>query len=91
MARHCSRPSCASNAVATLTYNHERAIAWLADLTPQREPHAYDLCARHADGALVPQGWRLEDTRTRPSRRRSRRDTRRHLGPDSLRSTLFEP
>jgi len=62
--RLCSRPGCASPAAATLTYNHARSAAWLGDLPAEREPHAYDLCAIHADGVSVPCGWKLDDRRT---------------------------
>lgn len=65
MTRHCSRPGCSAEAAATLTYNHERAVAWLGDLAPSREPHTYDLCARHADRISVPRGWQLDDARSR--------------------------
>jgi hypothetical protein len=65
MARHCSRTGCAEAAVATLTYQYARSVAWLDDLTDERDPHAYDLCQRHGARVSVPNGWRLEDRRTR--------------------------
>jgi hypothetical protein len=61
--RQCSRPACAELAAATLTYHYERGTAWLDVLVPERDPHAYDLCQRHADRVGVPVGWRFEDRR----------------------------
>ncbi len=61
--RQCSRPACAEPATATLAFRYERASAWLDILTPERDPHAYDLCERHAARVSVPRGWRYEDRR----------------------------
>jgi hypothetical protein len=61
--RLCSRPACSEPACATLTYVHATSTAWIDALTPHREPHGYDLCDRHADGASVPRGWQLVDRR----------------------------
>jgi hypothetical protein len=63
MSRQCSRTGCAAPAHATLTYQYGRSIVWLDDLAPDRDPHSYDLCARHAARLSVPNGWRLEDRR----------------------------
>lgn len=63
MHRQCSRTGCAAHAQATLTYQYGRALVWLDDLTDERDPHAYDLCDRHAARLSVPNGWRLEDRR----------------------------
>jgi hypothetical protein len=46
-----------------LTYQYAQGAAWLDELTAEREPHAYDLCERHAGRLSVPHGWRLEDRR----------------------------
>ena len=51
--------------MVTLTYQYSRSVAWLDDLTDERDPHAYDLCQRHGARVSVPNGWRLEDRRTR--------------------------
>jgi hypothetical protein len=40
-------------------------VAWVDDLTTDRDPHGYDLCQRHAARVGVPSGWRLDDRRTR--------------------------
>jgi Protein of unknown function (DUF3499) len=63
MARQCSRTGCASPADATLTYQYGRSLVWLDDLAPERDPHSYDLCHRHAVRLSVPNGWRLDDRR----------------------------
>jgi Protein of unknown function (DUF3499) len=61
--RQCSRTGCAEEAEATLSYHYARSVAWLDLLAQERDPHAYDLCARHATRLRVPHGWRLEDRR----------------------------
>ena len=41
--------------------------AWVLDvLADERDPHTYDMCARHAERLSVPSGWHLDDRR--PSR-----------------------
>jgi hypothetical protein len=61
--RQCSRPDCAERAVVALTYEYGRSSVWLDELPPERDPHAYDLCRRHADACTVPLGWKLVDRR----------------------------
>lgn len=61
--RQCSRPGCAERAIVTLTYVYGRAHVWLDELTEERDPHAYDLCRRHADRLTAPQGWHVRDRR----------------------------
>jgi len=61
--RLCSRPGCAEPAAATLTYRYDLSAVWIDDLAPEREPHDYDLCERHAGRFSVPHGWALEDRR----------------------------
>lgn len=63
MPRQCSRTGCAAPADATLTYQYGRSLVWLDELAPERDPHSYDLCERHAGRLSVPQGWVLEDRR----------------------------
>ena len=63
--RQCSRTGCAERATITLTYQYGRAVAWVDDLHAERDPHSYDLCDRHGDRVSVPNGWRLEDRRSR--------------------------
>ncbi len=62
-ARQCSRTGCAERASVTLTYHYGRSHVWLDDLSRDRDPHAYDLCDRHADRLSVPSGWSLDDRR----------------------------
>jgi hypothetical protein len=52
-------------AVATLAYQYGRSLVWLDDLLVERDPHTYDLCDRHAERLSVPNGWRLDDRRSR--------------------------
>jgi hypothetical protein len=61
--RHCSRTACTEPAAVTLTYEYGRSQVWLDDLTPEREPRGYDLCAGHAVRLSVPLGWHLADRR----------------------------
>jgi hypothetical protein len=68
VARHCSRTGCSEGAAVTLTYQYSVAQVWLDDLADERDPHAYDLCDRHADRLTAPQGWQVRDRRRRPVR-----------------------
>jgi hypothetical protein len=47
----------------TLTYQYSHAQVWLDALSVERDPHAYDLCDRHADRLTAPQGWQVRDRR----------------------------
>jgi hypothetical protein len=47
----------------TLTYRYSVAQVWLDELAGDRDPHAYDLCHRHADRLTAPQGWQVRDRR----------------------------
>lgn len=47
----------------TLTYQYSHAQVWLDELSVERDPHAYDLCERHADRLTAPQGWQVRDRR----------------------------
>lgn len=55
--RPCSRVTCSAPAVATLTYVYADSMAVLGPLSMKAEPHAYDLCALHAERLSAPQGW----------------------------------
>ena len=63
MARQCSRTGCSETATVTLTYQYAQSQVWLDLLAPERDPHAYDLCERHADRLTAPQGWQVRDRR----------------------------
>ncbi len=51
--------------MVTLSYQYARSIVWIDDLSLERDPHSYDLCQRHAARLSVPNGWRMEDRRSR--------------------------
>lgn len=61
--RQCSRTGCSERAEVTLTYDYARSHVWLDRLSDERDPHAYDMCARHAARLSVPSGWHLDDRR----------------------------
>jgi hypothetical protein len=47
----------------TLTYRYAHAQVWLDQLAAERDPHAYDLCVRHAGRLTAPLGWQVIDRR----------------------------
>lgn len=57
--RPCSKQACASQAVATLTFDYSSSVAVLGPLSVSQEPHAHDLCREHAKSLTVPQGWQI--------------------------------
>jgi hypothetical protein len=61
--RQCSRSGCSESAAVTLTYQYAHAQVWLDALTGERDPHAYDMCDRHADRLTAPRGWQVRDRR----------------------------
>lgn len=58
--RPCSRVSCRLAATMTLTYIYAESRAVLGPIAMFSEPHAYDLCERHAARLTVPNGWTVE-------------------------------
>ncbi len=62
-ARQCSRTGCSDPAAVTLTYDYGQSQVWIDRLTPDRDPHHYDMCDRHAERLSVPRGWHLDDRR----------------------------
>lgn len=58
--RTCSRVSCRASATMTLTYIYSESRAVLGPIAAFSEPHAYDLCARHAARLTVPNGWSVD-------------------------------
>lgn len=58
--RSCSRVSCRAAATMTLTYIYAESRAVLGPIATFSEPHAYDLCERHAARLTVPNGWSVE-------------------------------
>lgn len=61
--RQCSRTGCSDAAAVTLTYDYRQSQVWIDRLAPERNPHDYDMCDRHADRLSVPRGWHLDDRR----------------------------
>ncbi len=61
--RQCSRSGCSDAAAITLSYHYGQSQVWLDYLSPEREPHMYDMCDRHAQRLSVPRGWHLDDRR----------------------------
>jgi hypothetical protein len=61
--RQCSKTGCSDDAKVTLTYHYSHAQVWLDDLSRERDPHAYDMCDRHAGRLTAPNGWQLIDRR----------------------------
>ncbi|MEO5533962.1 MAG: DUF3499 family protein [Pseudolysinimonas sp.] len=57
--RPCSKVACSEDAVSTLTYDYQDAMAVLGPLSIRREPHSYDLCPKHSERLSVPLGWQV--------------------------------
>jgi hypothetical protein len=57
--RQCSKTSCRTAAVATLTYNYADSTVVLGPMSRLAEPHTYDLCERHTRMMTAPKGWEL--------------------------------
>lgn len=55
----CSRNTCGSTAIATLTYVYSDQTAVLGPLATFAEPHAYDLCDFHSERLSAPRGWEV--------------------------------
>jgi hypothetical protein len=63
MRRTCSRPACASPAVATFDYDYATSTVRLDNLAAEAHPATYDLCQGHAGRLAPPRGWQLLDMR----------------------------
>lgn len=61
--RQCSRTGCSDAAAVTLSYHYDTSQVWIDHLWPERDPHRYDLCDRHAARLSVPVGWSIDDRR----------------------------
>ena len=61
--RLCTKTGCSEQATATLTYEYQNSQVWIDGLTPEREPHSYDLCRDHARRLTAPRGWDVVDRR----------------------------
>ena len=64
--RTCQRAGCRRSATVTLSFRYDARQASLADLSADKDPAYYDLCAFHADVLIVPKGWERLDRRTPP-------------------------
>jgi hypothetical protein len=49
-----------------MTYDYGQRSVWIGSLEPERDPHAYELCAPCAERITPPRGWVLTDLRARP-------------------------
>ena len=61
--RQCTRTGGSERAECTLTYDYGQSHAWIGELLLERDPHTYDMCARHAARLSVPSGWHLDNRR----------------------------
>lgn len=57
--RRCTKHSCETPAVATLTYSYADSTVVVGPISVYAEPHTYDLCSLHADAVSVPRGWEV--------------------------------
>ncbi|RFA22659.1 DUF3499 family protein [Subtercola boreus] len=57
--RTCSRATCESEPVSTLTYVYADSMAVLGPLSLEHEPGSYDLCPRHTQSMSAPRGWQV--------------------------------
>jgi hypothetical protein len=64
--RVCQRAGCQQSATVTLSFRYDARQASLVDLSADKDPAYYDLCAFHADVLIVPKGWERLDRRTPP-------------------------
>jgi hypothetical protein len=62
--RVCQRAGCQQSASVTLSFRYDARQASLTDLTADKHPAHYDLCAAHANLLIVPRGWERLDRRT---------------------------
>ncbi|NWN87780.1 MAG: DUF3499 domain-containing protein [Micrococcaceae bacterium] len=55
--RICTKTACSNPAAATLTFNYAESTVVLGPMSQRAEPHAHDLCAKHAQQFTAPVGW----------------------------------
>ncbi len=65
MRRYCGRPGCSAVAAVTFSFDATARVVWLDDLA-SGTARAGDLCTRHADALVPPQGWSRVDRRVPP-------------------------
>lgn len=61
--RSCTRSGCREEAVVSLEFQYATSTIWIDDLPEEREPHIYELCAKHWSRFAPPNGWSLDDRR----------------------------
>ena len=59
MKRPCTKNACPDEAEVTLTYDYDDQVAVLGPLSPEKAPHAHDLCLRHARRFSAPAQWQV--------------------------------
>lgn len=57
--RQCARVGCDAPAGYTLTADYAERMVAVGPLSPERNPPALDLCARHREAIAPPDGWSL--------------------------------
>lgn len=57
--RQCSRLKCEAPAVATMTYDTQERTVVIGPLSTVAQLGAQDLCERHAQNLVMPQGWEI--------------------------------
>lgn len=60
LSRRCARPACASEAVASMSYDYGARRVEIGPLAATRHPTRYDLCDVHASALAPPRGWVVE-------------------------------
>ena len=55
--RLCTKTACSNSAAATLTFSYADSTVVLGPMSQRVEPHAHDLCAKHAQQFTAPVGW----------------------------------
>jgi len=65
MRRLCGRPGCSAPATVTFAFDATRRVVWLNAIA-EGTARAGDLCTRHADSLVPPQGWTRDDQRPDP-------------------------
>lgn len=55
--RLCTKTACSNSAAATLTFNYAESTVVLGPMSQRAEPHAHDLCVKHARQFTAPIGW----------------------------------
>lgn len=57
--RICQKPACTNVAAYTLTYDYVDSMAVLGPLASGDQLDGVNLCSKHADRLVMPNGWNL--------------------------------